>query len=464
LPYQPRDLVTVPVEKANAMPADRADATIYQRPAELLRRLIRFDTTNPPGNEAACVLFVRDLLDASSIASTIVARDPARPNLIARLPGRGHSQGLLLQGHVDVVTTADQDWTHPPFAGDLTDGFIWGRGALDMKGGVAMMLAAFLRANAEGADLPGDVLLCIVSDEEAGGNDGARFLVEQHADLFTGVRFALGELGGFTATIAGTRFYPIMVGEKQSCLVRATVRGPGGHAALTMHGGAAAKLARFLQTLDERRLPVHVTAAARRMLEAVAAALPESVSAVLLHLLDPTQTDRTLDLLGAQGVGFDPLLHNTVNATIIRGGEKNNVIPSAITVELDGRMLPGQTPDDLLRELSALIGPEVELEAVHYDLNPAAEPDMGLFPILADILRAAEPDATPIPLLFPAVTDARFFSRLGIQSYGFLPMQLPEGWNFTEIIHAADERIPVEAVAFGADAIYQALLRFGEAK
>lgn len=443
------------------MLADTDLATLYQRPAELARRLIQFDTTNPPGNEAACVTFIREALAAAGIESTLLARDPGRPNLIARLPGRGEAPPLLLQGHVDVVTTEHQDWTHPPFAGVVADGFLWGRGALDMKGGVAMLVAAFLRARAEGAALPGDVILCVLADEEAGGDYGARFLVERHPELFAGVRYALGELGGFSFALGGRRFYPIMVGEKQSCVVRATVRGPGGHGSLTLHGGAAAKLGRFLTRLDRRRLPVHVTPAARAMITALADALPFPTGLMLRRTLNPRLTDRVLDLLGERGALFDPLLHHTANATIVRGGEKNNVIPSEITVELDGRMLPGFSADDFLRELRALAGPDVAFEVVHHDPNPAV-PDLALFGTLADVLRGADPGGIPIPLLLAGVTDGRFFSRLGIQTYGFLPMRLPDGWNFTSLLHAADERIPLEALAFGADAIYQAMRRYGD--
>src|SRR5262249_38600407 len=159
-------------------------ATIYQRPAELLQHLIRFDTTNPPGNEAACIAYVNSLLNEAGVQTTILAKDPARPNLIARLKGTRSAPPLLLYGHVDLVTTASQQWTNPPFEAKEADGYIWGRGALDMKGGVAMMLAAFLRAKAENLSLPGDVLLALVSDEEQGGDYGARFLVEQYPTLF----------------------------------------------------------------------------------------------------------------------------------------------------------------------------------------------------------------------------------------------------------------------------------------
>ena len=244
--------------------------------------------------------------------------------------------------------------------------------------------------------------------------------------------------------------------------MRATVRGPGGHASLPARGGAAARLGRMLTTLDKRHLPAHVTPAATQMITALAEALQSASGMVLRQLLNPALTDRVLPLLGPSRSVFDPLLHNTVNATIISGGEKNNVIPSAITVEMDGRLLPGQTTDDLLRELRGLLGSEVELEIVHADTYDAPAPDMSLFATLAEILREADPGGAPIPMLLAAVTDARFFTRIGIQTYGFTPMRLPRDLNFTALLHAADERVPVEALTFGTDAVFRALQRFGE--
>jgi len=361
---------------------------------------------------------------------------------------------------VDVVTTEGQDWTHPPFAGEIVDGFVWGRGALDMKGGVAMLLSAFLRAKVEEARLPGDVIFLALSDEEESGTYGARFLTEEHRDLFDGVRYALGEFGGFSLTFGSHRFYPIMVAEKQGCHVRATVRGPGGHGSLPMRGGTMAQLGRLLQTLDRNRLPVHITPVTRAMIEAVAKALPTPNGPLLRQLLTPRLTDRILDALGERGKLFDPLLHNTVNATIVRGGEKGNVIPSEVAVDMDGRILPGYTQDELLRELRALLGSDVELEAVEYDISAAAAPDMDLFETLGGALREADPEGIPIPYMMAGVTDGRFFARLGIQTYGFTPMRLSPDFAFTTLIHAADERVPVEAIGFGADAVYQALIRF----
>jgi acetylornithine deacetylase/succinyl-diaminopimelate desuccinylase-like protein len=432
---------------------------VYERPVELLQNLICFDTTNPPGHEAECVTYINQLLTEAGFETTLLAKDPDRPNLIARLKGQGKAPPLLLYGHVDVVTTAGQEWTYPPFEGRVVDSYVWGRGALDMKGGVAMMMAAFLRAKTEGLTPVGDIVLAVLSDEEAGGDYGAKYLVEDHPEQFEGIRYAIGELGGLSLYIGQRKFYPIQVAEKQICWMKATVRGPGGHGSLPVHGGAMTKLAQLLQRLDRHRLPVHITPVARQMVEAMTSALPFPSGIVLRRLLNPSLTDSVLKLLGEKGRMFEPLFHNTVNATIVHGGEKVNVIPSEIVLALDGRLLPGYTPDDMIAELRPIIGDEVELELVRHDPGPA-EPDMGLFNLLADILRDADPEGIPMPLLLTGTSDARFFSRLGIQTYGYTPMNLPAEFNFAQLAHAADERIPVEAVDFGTSAIYKVLQRY----
>lgn len=280
---------------------------VYERPVEILQRLIQFNTTNPPGNEAACIEYIRGMLSEAGIQSALLAKDPNRPNLIARLQGEGKAPPLLLYGHVDVVTTENQSWQNPPFEGRLVDGYVWGRGALDMKSGVAMMIAAFLRANAEGLRPPGDVVLAIVSDEEAGGEFGAKFLVEEHPNLFKGIKYALGEFGGFTLQIGRKRFYPIMISEKQICWMKATVRGAGGHGSMPVKGGAMARLSQLLKALDENDLPVHITPPARRMVEAIAPRLGGVQGFILGQLTNASLNGAIIKTLGERGRVFYPL-------------------------------------------------------------------------------------------------------------------------------------------------------------
>ena len=286
-------------------------------------------------------------------------------------------------GHVDVVDTAGQQWTRPPFEGVIEDGCVWGRGALDMKGAIAMMLSALIRLKREGSTPDGDIVLAVVCDEENGGTHGARYLVEQHPDLFTGVRHAISEIGGFPLPVGGVRFYPITVAEKQLCPLDVVFRGHGGHGSLPFRGGAMARLGEALRRLDSRRLPVRITPTVRTCLRAMARALPFPTSAVFRLLLSPLFTDAVLGALGQRGRFFDPLLHNTVNATIVRGGDKINVIPAEIRLGLDGRLLPGLAPEVLVAEVEGLLGSDAEVKLVEHQPS-SADPDMGLFETLAE--------------------------------------------------------------------------------
>ncbi len=426
---------------------------------ELLRDLLRFDTTNPPGNEGECIAYVQRLIEEAGAETRIVARDDARPNLIARVRGSGEAPPLLLYGHVDVVTTSGQEWTHPPFAGELVDGWVWGRGALDMKGGVAMMIDAFVRAARRDIRPRGDLVLAVLSDEENGGDFGARFLAREHADLFEGVKHSLGEFGGASQTVGGRRFYPIQVAEKQLCWMRGVVRGPGGHGAMGVRGSAMGKLGRILARLDSGRLPVHVTPVARAWIEGMAEALPKPQSLVLRSLLDPRLAELTLRAPLPELRPLDRALRNTVSATIVHGGEKVNVIPSSVELELDGRLLPGFDPADLIREIHTLVGFDLELEVMRHDAYPTHS-DLTQLPMLSDILRELDPDGVPVPLLQIGVTDGRFLADIGIQTYGFLPLRLPDDFVFTGLIHAANERVPADAIRFGAQAVGMAIERY----
>ncbi|MBN1815117.1 MAG: M20/M25/M40 family metallo-hydrolase, partial [Anaerolineae bacterium] len=353
-------------------------------------------------------------------------------------------------------------WSVPPFEGRIAGGCIWGRGALDMKGAVAMYVAAILRAVDDGLIPAGDVLFAATADEEVDTGYGVRYLVDEHAELFHDVRYAISESGAFSFPLGRGTLYPIMVGEKQTCALRATVRGPGGHGSVPVRGGAMARLGTLLRTVDRRRLPVHLTPTVAQMIEGFASVLPSAQARIFRLLLRPHFTDRVLDLIGPHGTLLSPLLHNTASPTVVDAGKQINVIPSEVSVLLDGRLLPGHAPDDMLRELHALLDPAIpgiEIEVTRYEPGPPA-PDMGLFDTLSTILQQADPGSTPVPMLMPAVTDARHFARLGIQTYGYTPMKLPPPLDFWQLIHAADERIPVDALEFGAGCTYQLLQQY----
>ena len=424
-------------------------------PVELLQNLIRFNTTNPPGNEAECITYINNLLVQAGFETTLIARVPERPNLVTRLKGQGNAKPLLLYGHVDVQPAEGQKWRHPPFEAKIVDGYIWGRGALDMKGEVAMMLTAMLRAKREGLVPAGDVVLAVLSDEEGLGFYGAQYVVETHASMFEGVHYGIGEFGGFTLHMGGRKFYPIQIQEKQICIAKASVRGQGGHPSYQLREDVMAQLGHALVKLAQRSAPVHITPVTRRTIEGFASGLPFPAGLVLRRLLTPGLTDIVLRLLGNQGKAIHPLFRNIVNAWAVSGTS----VPSEAEVQLLGFFLPGQMPADMLAEMRPILGDRVELEVVLFNPGPP-EPDMGLFNTLADILREADPEGMPVPLLVPFATDACFFGRLGNQTYGFTPMKQPRGLNLWDLAHGADERIPVDAVQFGADAIYKLLQRY----
>ena len=344
----------------------------------------------------------------------------ARPRASEPRRAAARSDGgspLLLYGHVDVVPTAGQQWTHPPFAAEVVDGVVWGRGALDMKGGVSMMVTAFLQAKTEGGVPPGGLVLAVLLDEEAGGDFGAKFLAQQHPEALQIFAMRSERSAVWPCTwvaAASTRSRSRRSGcatSRRRCAARAA-------RSSAVPRRRDARLGAMLRALDRKRTPPHVTPIVRATVEAVADALPRAKAIVLRALLDPRTHGAALRLMGEQGRQLEGALRNTVNATIVRGGSALNVIPAEIEVEIDGRLLPGFSPDDLLAELRDIIGADIELEVLRHDEGPA-DADMSFFDSLAEVMRELDPDGIPIPMMLPAVTDARHFSPLGIQTYGF---------------------------------------------
>ncbi len=427
---------------------------------ELAQALIRFDTSAPDGRERELIAWLAPLLEAAGLEVRVLARDPERPNIVARLRGRGKAPPLLLHGHIDVVPVTGQKWSVDPFAGEIRDEVLWGRGALDMKGGVAMLLTAVARA-AQGPPPAGDLILCVMSDEEQGSEFGASFLVDDHAELFADVRHAIGEFGGFSFPMIGKRVYPIQVAEKQRAVVRLVAEGDAGHGALGGRDSAVTALARSTRRIGKTGLPVHLTPVTGKMLDEMASAVGSPLGGVVRALGNERISATVLRALGDRGESIGPMLRNTATVTHLAAGDREaiNVVPARAEANLDCRVLPGYGPDQLLAELRPLLARGVRAEV---DLFERADPavDWSLYPLLADLLGEADPTGHPVPMLLAGVTDGRHFARLGIQHHGFLPMQLPPELGFQSLLHAADERVPLAALDFGAAILTRLLDRY----
>ncbi|MEO7260447.1 MAG: M20/M25/M40 family metallo-hydrolase [Jatrophihabitantaceae bacterium] len=431
---------------------------------ELTRQLVRYDTTNPPGDEAACLTHLSELLADAGLDCRLVGTDAERPNLIARLPGRGSAPPLLLHGHLDVVPVAGQPWTRPPFGAELLDGCVWGRGTVDMKGGVAMMVSALLRMAGDGERPNADVVLALFSDEEAGSHVGAQYVVRHHPELFEGVRYAIGEDGGASVGLGGPRLHPIVVAEKRACWVRVTLRGPGGHGSrVAPQANPIRQLNRLLSAVAGGGLGGRPTAAVHRMLtELAAAAAPELAPVYQALAADPTDLSPLAALPERDELYLRSVLQHSVNATVVRGGTNVNVLPTEVSVELDGRLLAGPADSaDFIAALRALVPDELQIELL-VEGEPLPEPEFGpMYGLLADVLRDADPDGLPVPMIATASTDARLFPELGITCYGWLPMLFSDGVNYRDLMHSADERVPVQALRFGACCFHDLVRRYG---
>lgn len=422
--------------------------------AKIARELVAVPTVNPPGHEAPAIEYVDSVLGKSGVETRLFEKVPGRPNLMARLTGRGESPGIVLHGHVDVVGVDGQDWDHPPFDGIVEDGVLHGRGALDMKSGVAMMTHAFAKAAMEGVRPSGDVILTIVADSETGGSTGLAYLLEAYPELFDGVGYAVGEFGGFPMYLFDHKFYRIGVSQKQYAHLRLRMSGGGGHGSSLAPNTVAGKLGRALIALDQARLPYHRTRVAERIVEAIAAAVPDKET-ILGELLQPDEFEEALTELGPYRTMFESLFRDTANPTIIEAGAKFNVIPSEAAVDLDVRLLPGRDLGAVLAELQAIIDEDIELEILA--TGPGGGPDFDdrLMPTLSAILQDLDPLGVPIPFMFNESPDGRLFHELGIQHYGFLPMDLPPHIDLPSLVHGPNERVPLEAVEFGARALHQ---------
>lgn len=437
----------------------------------LLRDLIRFPTVNRgtreegDGNEKPAAERIAEHLRAAGLEPRLLEKQKNRTNVITRLRGDGSKPPLLLNAHLDVVEADAKAWKHDPFGAEIHDGYVWGRGAIDMKHMAAMsacVMSLLARDVKDGKKkLARDVIFAAVADEEAGCELGASFLCDEHADEVR-AEYMLGEIGAFSLHLFGRTFYPIQVAEKGVCWVRATYQGAPGHGSMPDPDSAVVRLAKGIARLGQSRLPVHPTEVVTTFLHRLAQELPSPQRHVLKRLTTPQLASLILDHLvrdPTQRRSFGAMLSNTASPTVVRAGSKVNVIPGRASVELDGRTLPGQSEAGFLEELREALGGDPELEVLRSLPPVEATEKTPLFEHLSATVRRHDPTGYPLPYLIPGFTDAKAYARLGTTCYGFAPVKFDPTHevNFAKMYHGHDERVPIDGLKWGLRVLYEAV-------
>jgi acetylornithine deacetylase/succinyl-diaminopimelate desuccinylase-like protein len=413
---------------------------------ELCRDLIRIDSTNAGDNagpgERAAAEYVAEKLAEVGLEPQILESDRGRANVIARIAGEDSSRdALLLHGHLDVVPFNPDDWTHHPLSGEIADGCVWGRGAVDMKNMDAMMLAVVRQRLSEGRRPPRDVVLAFTADEEAGGTYGAHWLSDKHPDLFEGCTEAISEVGGFSVSLDDARrLYLIQAAEKGIAWMRLTAKGRAGHGSMLNSENAITELAEAVGRIGRYEWPMRLT-------QTVTTFLTEISGALELEL-DLDDAEATVAKLGPLARMIGATLRNTANPTMLDGGYKANVIPQSATAHVDGRFLPGYE-EEFFATIDELLGPNVSREFVYHDIAIETGFDGALVRSMTDALLAEDPGALAVPYTLSGGTDLKAFSRLGMRGFGFSPLRLPAGLDFSGMFHGVDERVPVDSLRFG---------------
>jgi acetylornithine deacetylase/succinyl-diaminopimelate desuccinylase-like protein len=420
--------------------------TAQDEVVDICRDLVRIDTSNPGDNsgpgERVAAEHVAGLLAEAGLETVVLESHPKRTSVVARISGQdGSRPGLLVHGHLDVVPASPPDWRHDPFSGEIADGCVWGRGAIDMKDMDAMMLAVVRQRLREGRPPARDIVLAFTADEEAGGIWGARWLVDNHPELFEGVTEAIGEVGGFSMMLGRQRLYLLQTAEKGMAWMRLTARGTAGHGSMIQPDNAVTELAEAIGRLGRHDWPT-------RLIPSVQAFLEGASDALGIEFM-PNDPGLVLSKIGTLSRVIGATLRNTVNPTVLRAGYKVNVVPQTATAEIDGRFLPGYE-EEFFAELDRVLGPGVTREVIHSDIALETTPDGDLYTAMTRALVEEDRDARVIPFCFSAGTDAKSFSRLGLRCFGFTPLRLPPDLDFSGMFHGIDERVPVESLRFGA--------------
>jgi acetylornithine deacetylase/succinyl-diaminopimelate desuccinylase-like protein len=414
---------------------------------EICRDLIRIDTSNFGGDhsgpgERVAAEYVAEKLAEVGLETQIFESEPGRASVVTRIAGTDRDRpALLVHGHLDVVPANAADWQLDPFAGEIADGCLWGRGAIDMKDMDAMILAVVRDRLRHGRRPPRDLVVAFLADEEAGGRKGAHWLVDHHPELFDGCTEAISEVGGFSFTVRDDlRLYLIETAQKGMAWMRLVADGRAGHGSMTNDDNAVTELAEAVARLGRYRFPV-------RLIETVRTFLTEAGEALGLEVDLDDPSDAIAKLGPVAGI-VGATVRNTVHPTMLEAGYKANVIPGQASAVVDGRFLPGHE-EEFFAEVDRLLGPKVRREFVNHDVALETSFDGALVEAMADALRAEDPGARAVPYCLSGGTDAKAFSRLGIRSFGFAPLRLPPDLNFSAMFHGVDERVPVDGLRFG---------------
>jgi acetylornithine deacetylase/succinyl-diaminopimelate desuccinylase-like protein len=415
--------------------------------ADLLSDLIRIDTTNTgdtatSAGERVAAEWVAAKLDEVGISSVIHESEPGRASLVARVEGTNRDRpALLVHGHLDVVPADPTEWSVHPFSGEQRDGYVWGRGAVDMKDMDAMTLALVRDWARTGVKPDRDIVLAFVADEEAGGRKGAHFMVDEHPDLFEGCTEAISEVGGFSITVRDDlRLYLVQTAEKGIAWMRLTAQGKPGHGSFVHDDNAVTRLAQAVTRIGSTRLPTVLTPPMRQFLDEVSDAYGIEI--------DPDEPETALARLGSISRMIGAALRNTANPTMLDAGYKANVIPGSASATIDGRFLYGQE-EAFDKQLAELIGEGVQREWIVRDQAVETTFDGPLVDLMVEALKAEDPGARPVPFTMSGGTDAKSFETLGMRCFGFSPLKLPADLDFASLFHGIDERIAVDSLHFG---------------
>lgn len=424
---------------------------------KILRDLIRIDTSNPPGNEVAAARYVHDLLKKEGIESEIIESAPGRGNLIARLKGEGNKPAMILLGHLDVVPAQASEWSVPPFSAEIKDGQLWGRGALDMKSLDAMEIQTFLRLKQENAKLDGDVILVLVADEEAGGANGAEFLVDNHWDKLD-AKYLLNE-GSVGVRKMGLHLYPIQTAEKGVAWFKMTARGQSGHGSMPSTDNAVLKLAEAVETVSTHNFPMVPTPVLKEFLTRVGEKLPwwkrMGIKLLFAPGIGPVARYFAVKALSGEKA-VRAIVSNTVSPTMLSAGYKVNVIPAEATAQLDARILPGDTPDNFMEEIRDLVGDDIDVDLITGSLPNSTDFNTDYFRTIELAVKKTDPEAVTAPMISAGATDSRFFREKGVICYGLIPILLE--LDQVEGLHGKNERIPADGVEKGTDIVYDIVM------